>query len=377
MDLTTLVLAVMVAIGILGVDAVVYSGSVEVEVVAAPNMEKVSIDAPTLATVFDGQLEEITKTTSVVRAPEIRSSNDQGIGMALAEAVNAEKAAYALKEGLGYKPQKMRLSLYSEGGVLQALVSGNGHAGDFREVLIPNQGESLIAFVHRCALWGASELAPYTTTLYLLRKHASDGDFTDVVALAEHAKALLPPTPTSVDRSLFQNLLGLIALFKNDTKAARAAFDAAMASDPTNPVPFLNAAFTDLQFDENQKAAERMEQLTRIAPPANPVLLATAYMTWGAALMGLHDLKSADRALAKATQIVPKSAAAFGLWAEERQLAGDQASADRFKTIAQANTATFENYAEVASLYFHLSWEVNNEPVKRSKFFHPSVVTLH
>src|SRR5205807_386810 len=107
-------------------------------------------------------------------------------------------------------------------------------------------GEGLIAFVRRCALWGASQLAPYTTALYLLQKHAPDGDFTDVVALAEHAKVLLPPTPTSADRSLFQNLLGLVALFKNDAKAARPAFDAAMASDPTNPVPFLNAAFTDL-----------------------------------------------------------------------------------------------------------------------------------
>lgn len=376
MDLTTLALAVMVAIGLLGADAVVYSGAVEVEVAAAPTLDKVSIDTPTLATVFEGQLDEITKVPSVVRAPEIRASSDQGIGMALAEAVSVQKAAYALKEQLGYKPQKVRMSLYMEGGVLQALVSGDGHSGGFREVMAPNQGESVIAFVRRCAVFGASELAPYTTALYLLQKHASDRDFRDVEAIAEHAKAVLPPTPANADRALFDNLLGLVALFKNDAKAARTAFDAAMVSDPANPVPFLNAAFTDLQLDENQKAAQRMSQLIRLAPPANPVLRATAYLTWGAALLGLHDLKGADRTLAKATQVDPTSATAFGLWSEERQLSGDQTSADRFNAISKQNTATFENYGEVAALYFHLSWQ-DNQPLSRSNFANPSVVTLH
>ena len=45
----------------------------------------------------------------------------------------------------------------------------------------------------------------------------------------------------------------------------------------------LNAAFTDLQLDRNQSAADRMEALVRQAPPDNRVLLSTAYVTWGAA----------------------------------------------------------------------------------------------
>ena len=42
---------------------------------------------------------------------------------------------------------------------------------------------------------GASQLAPYSTALYLMEKHSADKDFTDVVALVENAKALLPATP--------------------------------------------------------------------------------------------------------------------------------------------------------------------------------------
>jgi len=43
---------------------------------------------------------------------------------------------------------------------------------------------------------------------------------------------------------------------------------------------------------------------------------------------------------------------------------------------ALEKSATFENYSEVASLYFHLSWR-DNEPVVRSEFANPEVVRFH
>jgi tetratricopeptide (TPR) repeat protein len=209
-----------------------------------------------------------------------------------------------------------------------------------------------------------------------LQQHAADGNFTDVVALAQHSMALLPPTPHSFDRALFQNTLGLVALFKNDKQGARDAFEQAMQSDPTDPVAFLNAAFTDLEFDENQRAVDRMSQLIRLAPPENKVLLSTAYMTWGAGLMGLKDLKGADHMLALAVEANPGSSSALHLWSEERELAGDKVASEHLAKKALEQTSTFENYAEVAALYFHLSWG-DNEPVVRSEFANPSVVSFH
>ena len=149
-----------------------------------------------------------------------------------------------------------------------------------------------------------------------------------------------------------------------------------MRSDPTNPVPFLNAGFTDLQFDEYQRASDRMAQLIRLAPPSNPALLATAYFTWGAALMGLKDLKTADQTLAEAARINPNSSTAVQLWSEEKALAGDKVAAARLAQEALARTSTIENYAEVAALYFHLSWG-DNEPVIRSQFANPDIVSFH
>jgi len=87
--------------------------------------------------------------------------------------------------------------------------------------------------------------APYTTTLYLLDLHSADQDFTDVVALTELPSAAAAD-PRSFDRRCRQRARPG-ALFKNDKQGARDAFERAMRSDPSNPVPFLNAAFTDLQ----------------------------------------------------------------------------------------------------------------------------------
>lgn len=377
MDPTTLLAAVLIAVGLLGTDAVIYSGSVKVEVAAPPEIKGIAIDRSTLEVEFSARLNEVASTASVVRPPEMRSSSEQGLGMALAEAANVQTVAFALQGALGYDPDRLRFSLYSDNGQLSALVSGGSHhIAAFSNVMTPEKNEPLLAFVQRCALWGVSQLAPYSTTLYLLQQHAADGKFDDVTALAQHAMALLPPTPRSFDRALFENILGLVALFKNDKQTARDEFDKAMRSDPTDPVPFLNAAFTDLQFDENQRAADRMSQLIRLAPPQNKVLLATAYFTMGAAYMGLKDLKDADRALAAAVRVSPENSSALHLWSEEKALEGDKAASERLAHEALTQAATFENYAEVAALYFHLSWG-DNEPVIRSQFTNPGVVSFH
>jgi tetratricopeptide (TPR) repeat protein len=377
MDLTTLTVAVLLALGLLGADTVINSGSVAVEVAIAPKVDAISIDEITLADEFQDQFDAISSTRSLLRPLEVRARDEQGIGMAMMEALNAQKVGYALQRQFGFKADTIRFTLFVENGALRGMVQGQSHLiGKVNQVMIPLEGEALIPFVRRCALWSASQFAPYSTALHLLQQHAADSDFTDAVALIEHAKSLLPPTPTSFDRALFDNLLGLVALFKNDPQAARKAFDDAMFGDPTNPVGFLNAAFTDIELNDDRKAADRMAELIRIAPPENKVLLGTAYMTWGAALMGLRDLPGADRMLAKAVEANRQSATALALWAELKQVEGDRAPADRLNRKAREASATFENYAEIAALYFQLAWR-DNRPVPRNKFSNPSIVTFH
>jgi hypothetical protein len=40
------------------------------------------------------------------------------------------------------------------------------------------------------------------------------------------------------------------------------------------------------------------------------------------------------------------------------------------------NSINFENYSEIAALYFHLAWR-DNEPVMRSPFSNPTLGGVH
>ena len=120
-------------------------------------------------------------------------------------------------------------------------------------------------------------------------------------------------------------------------------------------------AFTDIQLNHASAAAARMRTLVETHPPADKVLLATAYVTWAAARMSLQDLDEAEMLVSTAAGINPGSGAALELWAELRGLKGDAAGADRLRLRARQSNAAFENYAEIASLYFQLAWRDNHK----------------
>jgi hypothetical protein len=138
----------------------------------------------------------------------------------------------------------------------------------------------------------------------------------------------------------------------------------------------LNAAFTDLQFDDYRKAIDRLERLMITAPPTDMVLRGTAYMTWGAALMGLRDLTAANSMLSLAHQTNPINSSTLSLWGEEMLLEGNSAAAEQLEYQAMHETATLENSGELATLYFHHAW-TGGQQVVRSKFINPVVVHLH
>src|SRR5712691_10293066 len=97
MDLTTIAIAVLLALGLVGADTVINSGSVAIEVAIAPKVDAISIDETTLADEFQDQFDAISSTRSLLRPLEVRSRDEQGIGMAMMEALNARMVGYALQ----------------------------------------------------------------------------------------------------------------------------------------------------------------------------------------------------------------------------------------------------------------------------------------
>ena len=276
-----------------------------------------------------------------------------------------------MEADLGYRTDRLRLSLVYDNGALQGVVSGTGgRLGQFQQTLIRTEGEPLMDFIRRCSLAGATYLAPYGTTLFLIQEGIKTGDYTVPKRISARAKTYLPPTPISLERSRLLNLDGIIALMENDVKAAMELFKQAVASNPANVVAHLNAAFTEVEIDQYAEADARMQQLFSENMPDNPILQSTIYMTRAAAQLGLKNPMEADALLELATSINPKNSSAWHLWGDTKLVMGDKEASERMHIRAFAESDNPENYAEVATLYLQLSWQ-DGSPMARSPFRNP------
>jgi tetratricopeptide (TPR) repeat protein len=381
MDLTTLGLFVMLLASAIGVDTVMHPDSILLDAAVTGKFDSVVVDAPTLSGMLVYEVTQICSTPSVLAVPEVRANDNQGVGMAIAKAANMQTVAIALQTQLGYQPERIRITLMSENGAIKMMVSGAGPGGrietpPFQEQLLLRKGETIEALVHRAALRGMALLDPYVTSLYLLQTHETDHDFSEAEALIKQTIAALPPAKTSFDRSLFENLQGIIELLRGDIETADAYFHRASVSNPANAAALLNAGFVDIQQGRYRSAIDHVEPLLTERHPADMVLLSTAYMIHGTAMLALGDAKGADRDLAQAVHANPRSAPAYTLWSQVKRIDGDAAAADDLHAKALGAAGNVANYAEVAALYFELAWQPG-KPLVRNQFAIPGMIRFN
>ncbi len=382
MDLTTLTYVLLLMVGYLGFDAAMHPPDAILEAEAIGTFEKTTINVALVDDVLNQEAQRIAATPTVMTRPVIRVGRLEGLAMGVAEAMKMQAVAYALQAQLGYRPDQIKVSLFGEGGAAKVLVTGTGHQRmtSFQQQLTLEPGETIVDLLQRAAVVGMAHIDPYITALNEMQSHAGDKDFTHAQTIIKFAMAGLAPTPQSFERSLFENLNGLIALFNGDANAAHDWFERAEASCPDNTiadaVTSVNAAFAELQIDHDREAADHIEMLLRDKPPTDKVLLGTAYMTLAAAQLGLHDVNGADRTIAKAVEAYPEASGAYDLWSDIKREKGDAAQAERLHRKALENSVSFENYGEIAALYFRLAWR-NDQPVMRSPFSNPTLGGVH
>jgi tetratricopeptide (TPR) repeat protein len=382
MDLTTLTYVLLLMVGYLGFDAAMHPPDAILEAEAIGTFEKTTINVALVDDVLNQEAQRIAATPTVMTRPVIRVGRLEGLAMGVAEAMKMQAVAYALQAQLGYRPDQIKVSLFGEGGAAKVLVTGTGHQRmtSFQQQLTLEPGETIVDLLQRAAVVGMAHIDPYITALNEMQSHAGDKDFTHAQTIIKFAMAGLAPTPQSFERSLFENLNGLIALFNGDANAAHDWFERAEASCPDNTiadaVTSVNVAFAELQIDHDREAADHIEMLLRDKPPTDKVLLGTAYMTLAAAQLGLHDVNGADRTIAKAVEAYPEASGAYDLWSDIKREKGDAAQAERLHRKALENSVSFENYGEIAALYFRLAWR-NDQPVMRSPFSNPTLGGVH
>lgn len=374
MDLTTLFAAIGLAFGLLTFETIRTSDRVVLEVASLPAVERMSIDQETVEHEFAYQLDRVARVVSVVVPPEIKSKRDVGVGQAIGSALKIDELARAIEADLGYTPDRLRLAMFTENGRLAAVISGRGRkVGPYRLVLHPYEAEPLLDFVRRCSLTGASYLAPYGTTLFLLQEGVRNRDLSAAKRLSDRAKAALPDTPESFERSLLLNVDGLIALFEGDVALAHEKFLASIAASNRNPSAALNAAFTAIQQDHYAEAETRLAALLEKDTPSNAVLLSSLHTTRAAAWLGMGRTQDADREIRSAVAINPNNSSAWFLWSEIRETLGDLDGARKYRRTAYEKNDTIENYAEVAALYFLVPWRPGSALIE-SPFRNPDVV---
>ncbi len=337
--------------------------------------------------IFVSEVKKITKTPSLVKAPSIESSKVKPVSAALAEFANLEAALEAVQGMLGVIPPKMvtsvivedpkkriqilqtapdgRVAEYEvgESATLKVMLTGYDPKSGYFDVDVEahSEEEDVDHVVREAAFAAVLQLDPYLALLYDMKRRAeANADLAPSRALIDKELALVPPALIHEHRALVENLRGVLSLLEKDLGAARSFFKKAVASDPKQPVGYLNLAFVDVHEDRYLDAIRNVEKV--IYPSywpmtGDPVLLANGYIIKAVAETEMENFKAAEASFRSAVALHPQSSEAYVYWARMLRKAGRQAEAERKFNMALQNAEFFENFPEMALLYFWLTEE--------------------
>jgi tetratricopeptide (TPR) repeat protein len=374
MELTTLAAAIIVALGLMAADATLSSDKVIVDVAVPESYTQAGISTEIVEALYLTEIQRIMDTPSVVPPPAIRGTREKSLSSSLAETLKLGEVGAAMQRMLGYNPTHIRASVIVEEETTKFIVVESTAGGkSFEITLEQHPDETVVQLIKRGALETMFQLEPYLALVHALQTAQTPAELSKVRKAIKQRQEKLPNTPLSTPRSQYENLRGIIALLDNDVDGAADNFNAAALSDPRNVVVLLNLGFLECQRDHNAEGERIARRIIEPAPlTRQPVLLAAAYMTWACNLMGMKDFKRADFALAQSILVYPQTSSAYELWADLKEETGNAGEAQQLRRKARENSIYFENFAEVAMLYFELSWR-EKESLRRSRHSNPNL----
>lgn len=366
LDLTSLLYALIVGFGIFGLDAAWNAGTVKTNVEISDTLGAAGIKAEFATTVFDRELKEVFSTASLVKAPAVRSSHDKTFVSIMADSIGLKNATAAFQDLFGLHPVKITATLTTEGTQPRLEIVGEaGERGSFYVSLEAETGETAVSLIRRGALSAATRLDPYHTALHLLDPAIGEPNTVQAKRVLDEAIAAQAPTPINAIRGRFHNLRGIVALLEEDKAAAAALFERAISDDPGLIAGHLNLAFTRVEQDRYADAgmiARHVLQARKSGLPS--ALLAAANTICGVVAWSQKDYAVADQYFAAAVAAEPGVTDANIYWGRMLIESGRAEEGRRKIRQGEANQDRFENYAEVATLYFWLT-EKDNEPLQR------------
>jgi tetratricopeptide (TPR) repeat protein len=399
MDPTTLaaIYAVLAAFGLVVTDTYVNQNTMYLDTTVAESVKEQGYEKYVVDGIFISEVKKITKTPTLIAVPSIQSSKTKPISAALAEFANLEGALVAMQSLMGIVPPKMVTSVIVEDPTKRVQVVQNGPDGRVAEYVVaedetlklvltgydPKSGyfdiqvsahskdDDFDHLIRDAAFQAVLKLDPYLALLYDLNGRAVKNEDVDPSrVMIDKEINDLPGSLTHDHRALLENLRGIMGLLDNDVVTARADFQKAIESDSQLSVGYLNLAFLDVHEDRYEDALKTLEKViypTYWPMTGNRALLASAYTIKGVAETELERFKAAEQSFRHATWLNPRSSEVYVYWSRMLNKSARSTEAKQKMHKAKENSKYFENYPEMALLYFWLTEEGNQPLARRTK----------
>ncbi|MBM3547722.1 MAG: hypothetical protein FJX54_12280 [Alphaproteobacteria bacterium] len=366
LDLTSLIYALIVGFGIFGLDAAWNANTVRTDFTVSDTLGSAGVKPEFATVVFSRELEGVFAVSSLVKAPQVRSSHDKTFVSILAESVGLGNATAAFQDLFGLHPVKILSTLTTEGTLPRLeIVCEAGVRGTFYLSLEARESETAVSLIRRGAIEAAARLDPYHTALYLLDPPVGEPDTPKARRVLDEAIAVQVAIPVNPIRGRFHNLRGIVALLEEDKEAAASFFEKAILDDPNLAAGHLNLAFTRVEQDRYADAGMIVRHILQTRRKGlQPALLASANTINGVVAWSQKDYQAAGKHFQAATAVEPGVTDAYIYWGRMLIESGSVEEGRRRIRQGEANQAEFENYAEIALLYFWLT-ETDNQPLTR------------
>ncbi len=376
LDIATLLYYAAMGLALVGADAYWYADSIISKVEVSKKYSDDGLSADFATTLFSHELQTIFSNESIIRTPDIRAANDQSVISVIASSLKLDDLTYAFQHMFGLDPVQVKVALMDNGTKQAVLVTSTSRTrAPFTILLERNADEEMPRFVRRAAVETSSRLDPYHTSLYLLERNDVDKNMAHLKTLLQTSIDRLAATPDNPERALFRNLQGIAALLDHDLAKAGELFEQATKDTYNYSAALLNLGFVRVEQDRYEDAIQAVQPIIeRRARPRNPAIHAAAFTTRGVANWAMKRHADAQRDFAEAVRLYPQGSDMYLYWALMLDQLGRTAEAQQKRLIGEQNLDTFEQYPEVALLYFWLD-EEDGRPLTRRTKPHPSLRT--
>ena len=373
MDPASLALAAAMVFGLLTADAAVSANSVAVSVSVPPAIVQTGFTAEVAERVFTSEFERMSRARSLLRAPSVRSAREPTIVGVIANALKLDNFTGALQDLLGLDHPRVNVAIVVPAPNRTRLLvnSVSARSGAFTVQVESDAGPEALLRVG--AMQTMDQFEPYRSALFHFEQAllSSAHDFTRVKAVAQRELARPVNAGTLQENSYLQNLLGIVALMEDDRATAERFFRETFRLNTGFNVGRLNLGFALIELDRYREALDLLTPLVSVSlipeialPGRTAPLQEALHSTIGVARWGLGDLDGAEASFRTAVRAFPESEAAHVYWARLMRERGRVAEAVALEEIARTNALTFDNYPEVANLFFWMNPK-DRQPMQR------------